>query len=114
MSKITNTTLPFLLLLTTAVALLAPIATHSQNRISPRHPSVAYLQEWGFMVGSGLPCKPTWGEEFGRSIIPVGDVNGDAIADFLIERMRCDSAFGANGMKQGNELLLYYSIGHNF
>ncbi|MCE7935108.1 MAG: hypothetical protein DYG96_11030, partial [Chlorobi bacterium CHB2] len=82
MSKITNATLPFLLLLTTAVALLAPIATHSQNRISPRHPSVAYLQEWGFMVGSGLPCKPTWGEEFGRSIIP----------------------------KQGNELLLYYGV----
>ena len=106
-NKLTN-----FLLATAAVLLLAHTATFAQpgERIDPRHPSVAYLQEWGYMVGSGLKCKPTWGEEFGRSIIPLGDVNGDAIADFLIERMRCDSAFGDNGMKQGNELLLYYGV----
>ena len=109
MTKQTNKP-TLLLLLTTAALLLGQNQTHAQTRIDPRHPSVAYLQEWGYMVGSGLKCKPTWGEEFGRSIIPLGDVNGDAIADFLIERMRCDSAFGDNGMKQGNELLLYYGV----
>ena len=106
--SINTTTL--LLLLTTAALLLGQTQIHAQTRIDPRHPSVAYLQEWGYMVGSGLKCKPTWGEEFGRSIIPLGDVNGDAIADFLIERMSCDSAFGDNGLTQGNELLLYYGV----
>ncbi|MCC7437107.1 MAG: hypothetical protein IT211_01285 [Armatimonadetes bacterium] len=60
------------------------------------------------MSGTGLPCKAHWGEEFGRSIIPLGDVNGDAIADFILERSRCDTGFGPNQATRANELLLYY------
>ncbi|MCC7437106.1 MAG: hypothetical protein IT211_01280 [Armatimonadetes bacterium] len=57
------------------------------------------------MSGTGLPCKAHWGEEFGKGIIPLGDVNGDAIADFILERSRCDTLF--EGVRP-NELLLYY------
>ncbi|MCE7935588.1 MAG: hypothetical protein DYG96_13510, partial [Chlorobi bacterium CHB2] len=104
----TNTKTSLLLLLTTAAVLLAHATTLAQPNtwIDPRHPSVAWLQEWGYMTGTGLPCKPYRGEEFGRGIIPVGDVNGDAIADFILERSRCDTLFG--GFPRANELLLYY------
>ena len=100
-------TLAAFLLFATAVLLLAHTGSHAQPNtwIDPRHPSVAWLQEWGYMSGTGLPCKAHWGEEFGKGIIPLGDVNGDAIADFILERSRCDTLFG--GVRP-NELLLYY------
>ncbi|MCE7933560.1 MAG: hypothetical protein DYG96_03090, partial [Chlorobi bacterium CHB2] len=106
----TNTKTSLLLLITTAAVLLAHATTLAQPNtwIDPRHPSVAWLQEWGYMTGTGLPCKPTWGEEFGRGIIPVGDVNGDAIADFILERSRCDTLFGPSKAERANELLLYF------
>ncbi|MCE7934928.1 MAG: hypothetical protein DYG96_10085 [Chlorobi bacterium CHB2] len=104
----TNTKTTLLLLLTTAVLLLGQTTTHAQNRIDPRHPSFAYMQEWGTMDGATLPCLPGWSEGFGRSIIPTGDLNNDGMADYIIERSRCDSAFGANKTNRGYELLLFY------
>ncbi|MBL7988499.1 MAG: hypothetical protein JNJ94_10610, partial [Chlorobi bacterium] len=47
-----------LLLLTTAALLLGQTQTHAQTRIDPRHPSVAYMQEWGTMDGTTLQCLP--------------------------------------------------------
>ncbi|MBX7216479.1 MAG: hypothetical protein K1X90_05860 [Candidatus Kapabacteria bacterium] len=107
-----NKTIPLLLLLTTALLLLGQTFTHAQNRIDPRHPSFAYMQEWGTMDGTTLQCLPGWvgetGELFGRQIIPTGDLNNDGMADYIIERSRCDSAFGANKTNRGYELLLFY------
>ena len=98
-----------LLLLTTAALLLGQTQTHAQTRIDPRHPSVAYMQEWGTMDGTTLQCLPGWKEEaLGKSIIPTGDLNNDGLADYILERERCDTAFGPNKTTRGNELLLFY------
>ena len=98
-----------LLLLTTAALLLGQTQTHAQTRIDPRHPSVAYMQEWGTMDGTTLQCLPGWKEEaLGKSIIPTGDLNNDGLADYILERERCDTAFGAGKTTRGNELLLFY------
>ena len=108
----TNTKTSLLLLLTTAVLLLGQTRSHAQERIDPRHPSFAYMQEWGTMDGTTLQCLPGWvgetGELFGRQIIPTGDVNNDGMADYIIERDRCDTAFGSDKTNRGNELLLFY------
>ena len=97
------------LLITTAVLLLAHAPTHAQDRIDPRHPSFTYMQEWGTMDGTTLQCLPGWKEEaLGKSIIPTGDLNNDGLADYIIERTRCDTAFGPNKTTRGNELLLFY------
>ena len=68
-----------------ACAALWLVATPStaQDRIDPRHPSVAYMQEWGSMDGATLKCLPAWSEGFGRSIIPTGDLNNDGLADYI-------------------------------
>ena len=111
MTKQTNKP-TLLLLLTTAALLLGQTQTHAQTRIDPRHPSVAYMQEWGTMDGATLKCLPGWvgetGELFGIQIIPTGDLNNDAMADYIIERTRCDTAFGPDKTTRGNELLLFY------
>ncbi|MCC7438698.1 MAG: VCBS repeat-containing protein, partial [Armatimonadetes bacterium] len=92
--------------------LLAHTGSHAQDRIDPRHPSVAYMQEWGTMDGATLTCLPGWvgetGELFGMQIIPTGDLNNDGLADYIIERTRCDTAFGTDKTTRGNELLLFY------
>ncbi|MBL7988809.1 MAG: hypothetical protein JNJ94_12165 [Chlorobi bacterium] len=94
-----------------AIAVLCLLATptHSQEtRIDPRHPSVAWLQEWGTIDGTNLQCLPGWYESFGQNIVPAGDLNHDHIGDFLLERLRCDTAFGPNKTTRGNEWLLFY------
>lgn len=98
------------LLVTTAALLLAHTATHAQaDRIDPRHPSFAYMQEWGTIDGTTLQCLPGWKEEaLGKSIIPTGDLNNDGLADYILERERCDTAFGSDKTIRGNELLLFY------
>ncbi|MCC7438676.1 MAG: VCBS repeat-containing protein, partial [Armatimonadetes bacterium] len=105
-------TLATFLLLTTAVLLLAHTGSHAQDRIDPRHPSFAYMQEWGSMDGATLTCLPGWvgetGELFGMQIIPTGDLNNDGLAEYIIERTRCDTAFGSDKTTRGNELLLFY------
>lgn len=104
--------LPFFLLVATAVLLLGQTRSDAQERIDPRHPSFVYMQEWGTMDGATLQCLPGWvgetGELFGKQIIPTGDVNNDGLADYILERDRCDTAFGADKTIRGNELLLYY------
>jgi len=92
------------------VALLLLISTRNgfsqPIRVDPRHPGVATLQEWGYMVGTLDSCV-VGGEEFGRGIVPVGDVSGDGIADFILERYRCDYATSG---RRANELLLYHGV----
>ena len=61
------------------------------------------------MDGTTLQCLPGWKEEaLGKSIIPTGDLNNDGMADYILERERCDTAFGPNKTTRGNELLLFY------
>ena len=48
------------------------------------------------MAGTALSCKPHGGEGFGKRIIRVGDVSGDAIADFIFGPTPLGSVYSKN------------------
>jgi hypothetical protein len=77
-----------------ALLLLSGSIGLAQERIDPRHPDAYEFPEFGRMVGTIDSTKRTGvgiGEQFGFRICPVGDVNHDGLADWLVGHNRIDS-----------------------
>jgi hypothetical protein len=63
-------------------------------KVDPRDLRAICLPEPGYMVGTIGKAKIVGdGEEFGRTITPVGDLDGDSIADFVLTHRRCDTIY---------------------
>jgi hypothetical protein len=105
---------PFFKVLFPMFASLGMLATHvhAQPRGNPEHPYVKQLTPWGKMQGGVLHCldinRP---EGFGASVIAVGDVNHDNLADWIVGRIRCDTTvdnFG--GAYNPADILLFHGM----
>jgi hypothetical protein len=84
-------------------------------KVDPRDLRAICLPEPGYMVGTIGKAKIVGdGEEFGRTITPVGDLDGDSIADFILTHRRCDTAYyrmpGDPYPQSPVELLLYRGV----
>lgn len=76
-------------------------------RIDPRNYYVNCFPEIGRMVGTIThPHFPGDGEEFGSYVYPLGDVNRDSLADWILTHRRADTSI--NGIPV--ELLLYHGV----
>jgi hypothetical protein len=84
--------------------LLSTLSVSAQ--IDPRAPGAIALPEIGRMEGE-LNCVTALSERFGRRIYPLGDIDGDSLADFVLAHRRCDTSF--NGYAVG-ELLIYRGV----
>jgi hypothetical protein len=90
-----------------ALSILFLLSTLSVSaQIDPRAPGAIALPEIGRMEGE-LNCVTALSERFGRRIYPLGDIDGDSLADFVLARRRCDTSF--NGYAVG-ELLIYRGV----
>lgn len=83
--------------------------------VDPRDQQAICLPDAGTMVGTiGKAKLVGGGEEFGRTIIPTGDLNGDSLADFALTHIRCDTPYYRTPddqyPKQPVELLLYHGV----
>jgi len=103
--------------------LLPAIVLHAQSdspcnqgravppRVDPRHPSAICLPELGVMYGLFPKCVGAGGEEYGRQIIPLGDISGDGIDDWIIEHVRCDTAVAwGPTARYPIDILLYHGV----
>jgi len=80
-------------------------------RVDPRHPSAICLPELGVMYGLFPKCVGAGGEEYGRQIIPLGDITGDGIDDWIIEHVRCDTAVAVrSSARYPVDILLYHGV----
>jgi hypothetical protein len=80
------------------------------GEVDPRHVNAICIPESGRMAGLVDSCSiPLSGEQFGRQIVPLGDISGDGLADFLVARIRCDTVIpGYNNYPY--EILLYKGV----
>jgi hypothetical protein len=70
----------------------------------PRNAEVICLPEVGRMLPPGTPCV----KNFGQQIIPLGDIDGDSLADWIIERVRCDTSDSYPHYPE--EVLLFHGV----
>jgi hypothetical protein len=97
--------------------LLASVAPAFGQRNSPLSPEAIALPEVGRMIGTITTrlIRGT-GEEFGRHIFPIGDVDHDGLNDWILSRKRCDTlvqmptASGGVWERNPRELILYRGI----
>jgi hypothetical protein len=91
--------------------LLVAVATSraQPERIDPRSEQWRYLPEMGRMTGTLRSIFTETGEEYGRRIVPLGDVNNDGLNDWAIARLRCDTLInGVLGSQRFPEDVLVY------
>lgn len=84
----------------------------SQGRVSlpPTVPFAAQLPELGRMTGGiRKSVRQASGEEFGREIWSVGDLNNDGLNDWVVERRRCDTLLPPS-TAQPIEILLFRGV----
>jgi hypothetical protein len=75
----------------------------------PRNEKVICLPTIGRMEGK-LTCV-RGGEQYGRNIYAVGDVNHDGLQDWIVGHIRCDSVMTINGsLRTAEEILLYKGV----
>jgi hypothetical protein len=74
----------------------------------PRNQDVICLPEVGRMSAT-LQCeRPDYQQEnFGQQIIPLGDIDGDSLADWIIGRVRCDTSTFVFYFRYPVQLLLF-------
>jgi hypothetical protein len=100
---------------TTTILLLLLISgiVRAQERVDPRHPDAQPFPEFGRMIGLIDTSKGQVGdaERFGYRISPVGDVNQDGLADWIVAHYRVDSIQLFDGVHIiPKELLLYKGV----
>src|SRR4051812_39168340 len=77
-------------------------------RTDPRHAYMHCFEPWGILRGTITQCPdPNHSEEFAGRAMALGDLNHDNIADFGVQRMRCDT--NINGTVP-IEWLIYYGV----
>jgi hypothetical protein len=80
-------------------------------RVDPRNPDIICLPELGRMEGTLLKAKiPGNGEEFGKSIAPLPDIDHDGLADWIVAHNRIDTIAPADYLLHPTELLLYRGV----
>ena len=85
--------------------LLVAQALFAQNT-DPRAPGACELPELGVMRGTLESKIGDIGEGLGLEINPVGDLNGDSLADWVVLHRRVDTPAG----RVAEELLLYHGV----
>jgi hypothetical protein len=95
-----------------AVIVLAVTGLAQERVIDPVAPSSCEINASRIIEG-WLPAVGAVTEEYGRGIFAVGDLNGDGLADWVVEQFRSDTLYAnpRSGVRNyGNELLLYFGI----
>lgn len=99
-------------LLVALIAALVTVTSHAQTeRTNPLSEESVVLPTLGQMIGTiRRAIRAQTNENFGRSIYAVGDVDGNALNDWIVAHDRCDtlSAYpDGRGSTYPRELLLY-------
>jgi hypothetical protein len=101
-----------LLLVALSVLRSQPDAACNMGRGTPdpRNEKVICLPQIGRMEGT-LDCV-RGGEQYGRNIYAVGDVNHDGLQDWIVGHLRCDTLIelGPGSHAVAEELLLYRGV----
>jgi hypothetical protein len=98
---------------TILLLLLLSGVVRAQERIDPRHPNAIEFPEFGRMIGTigTTTGQAGIGERYGFRICPVGDVNHDGLADWMVGHERIDSIQNFEGIRLPPvEFLLYKGV----
>ncbi len=77
-------------------------------RVDPRDRNIHCMRYWGLMRGWLTGCENAiQGEEYASQFMALGDLNGDKIADWGVQRNRCDIPLKG---RPPVEWLIYYGV----